>query len=73
MSPIPRLLAVASISAGMATAWSAELPHRLKEGKQLRLRVDLAKVLRKENPLVRGISMHGLTGYLRHPYAVGGK
>jgi len=73
MPLIPRLLAATSILAGMAIAWSAELPHRLKEGKQLRVRVDISKVLRKENPLVRGISMHGLTGYLRHPYAVGGK
>ncbi len=52
---------------------AAGLKHRLADGETLKVQTDINKVLRQDNPHLRGISVHGISGFLRHPYAVGGK
>lgn len=52
---------------------ATSINHRLNEGDKLDVQTDITKVLREDNPNMRGISIHGISGYLRHPFAIGGK
>lgn len=66
-----RRISAAVLLCAIAAAGEPELNHRLSAGEKLKFDIDASRVLRKDIPQVRGISVHGLTGFKRHPYETG--
>ncbi len=52
---------------------AASVNHRLINGEKLNVECDINKILRQDNPNLRGVAIHSLSGFWRHPYSTRGK